>query len=132
MINRVVLTGRITKNLGIERTQSNRKYTRFTLAVNRRNSNEQNQQADFINCIAWNKTAETMYQYLSKGSLIGIEGRLNTGSYEKNGQTIYTTDVVVENFTFLESRKDSSYNPETTQEQSRQGYVDLAGTEDYF
>jgi single-strand DNA-binding protein len=131
MINRVVLTGRITKNLGIERTQSNRKYTRFTLAVNRRNSNEQNQQADFINCIAWNKTAETMYQYLSKGSLIGIEGRLNTGSYEKNGQTIYTTDVIVESFTFLEARKDSSYN-EPTQEPNQQDYVDLAGTEDYF
>lgn len=104
MINKVILTGRLTKPLSLARTGTNRVYSRFTLAVNRRTTNDNQQASDFINCIAWNKTAEVMYEHLSKGALIGIEGRLNTGSYEKNGEKIYTTDVVVENFHFLESK----------------------------
>lgn len=109
MINRVVLTGRLTKALGIERTKTNRKYTRFTLAVQRRTQKDGQQEADFVNCIAWNNTAEIMYEHLSKGALIGIEGRLSTGSYEKNGEKVYTTDVVVENFHFLESKNKQQY-----------------------
>lgn len=117
MINRVVLTGRLTKTLGIERTQTNRKYTRFTLAVQRRTQKDGQQEADFVNCIAWNNTAEIMYEHLSKGALIGIEGRLSTGSYEKNGEKVYTTDVVVENFHFLESKNKQqsvTYNEPTS------------------
>lgn len=117
MINRVVLTGRLTKALGIERTQTNRKYTRFTLAVQRRTQKDGQQEADFVNCIAWNNTAEIMYEHLSKGALIGIEGRLSTGSYEKNGEKVYTTDVVVENFHFLESKNKQqsvTYNEPTS------------------
>lgn len=117
MINRVVLTGRLTKELGIERTQTNRKYTRFTLAVQRRTQKDGQQEADFVNCIAWNNTAEIMYEHLSKGALIGIEGRLSTGSYEKNGEKVYTTDVVVENFHFLESKNKQqsvTYNEPTS------------------
>ena len=117
MINRVVLTGRLVKALGIERTQTNRKYTRFTLAVQRRTQKDGQQEADFVNCIAWNNTAEIMYEHLSKGALIGIEGRLSTGSYEKNGEKVYTTDVVVENFHFLESKNKQqsvTYNEPTS------------------
>lgn len=106
MLNKVILIGRITKEISLMRTNTNRDYTRFTLAVNRRTQNGE-QNADFISCIAWNKTAVTMHDYLRKGALIAIEGRLNTGSYEKNGERIYTTDVIVENFHFLESKKDS-------------------------
>ncbi len=106
MLNKVILIGRITKEISLMRTNTNRDYTRFTLAVNRRSQNGE-QNADFISCIAWNKTAVTMHDYLRKGALIAIEGRLNTGSYEKNGERIYTTDVIVENFHFLESKKDS-------------------------
>lgn len=117
MINRVVLTGRLTKALGIERTKTNRKYTRFTLAVQRRTQKDGQQEADFVNCIAWNNTAEIMYEHLSKGALIGIEGRLSTGSYEKSGEKVYTTDVVVENFHFLESKNKQqsvTYNEPTS------------------
>lgn len=105
MINKVILTGRLTKALSLSRTSTNRVYSRFTLAVNRRSTSEDKKASDFISCIAWNKTAEVMYDHLQKGALIGIEGRLNTGSYERNGEKIYTTDVVVENFHFLESKQ---------------------------
>lgn len=106
MTNVVVLIGRLTKDIELRKTQSGKSFARFTLAVNRRTKNEQGKQdADFISCIVWEKRAETMYQYLGKGSLVGIEGRIQTGSYERDGQRVYTTDVVVENFDFLESRQ---------------------------
>ena len=104
MLNKVILIGRITREISLMRTNSNRDYTRFTLAVSRRTQNENQQNADFISCIAWNKTAVTMHDYLRKGSLIAIEGHLKTGRYEKNGETVFTTDVEVENFHFLESK----------------------------
>lgn len=108
-MNRVCLTGRLTKKLDLRTTQSGTSCTSFTLAVNRRIKAEGQPDADFIRCTAWGKTAEVMCQYLTKGSQIGVEGRIQTGQYEdKNGNTVFTTDVVVENFDFLESKKDSS------------------------
>lgn len=108
-MNKVLLTGRITKDLEKRVTQSGTSVIRFTLAVNRRFKVEGQPDADFIQCTAWGKTAETMSQYLHKGSLIGIEGRITTGTYQdKDGRTVYTTDVTVEAFDFLESR-DSAY-----------------------
>lgn len=104
-MNKVLLTGRITKDLELRKTQSGTSVLRFTLAVNRRFKQEGQPDADFISCTAWGKTADTMGQYLHKGSLIGVEGRITTGSYQdKDGRTVYTTDVTVENFDFLESR----------------------------
>lgn len=112
MINRVVLVGRITKDIELRRTQSGTSVVSFTMAVNRRFKQEGQPDADFIRCIAWNKTAELMNQYLSKGALIGIEGRIQTGSYQdKDGKTVYTTDVVVDNVQFLEPKSASS-NPQ--------------------
>jgi single-strand DNA-binding protein len=70
--------------------------------------------ADFISCIAWGKTAELMEKYVKKGNLVGISGRIQTGSYDKDGHKIYTTDVVVEEMEFLEKRQSSSQS--TTQE----------------
>lgn len=111
-MNTVNLIGHLTKDIELRKTQSGKSYARFTLAVNRRTKNEQGKQdADFISCVVWDKRAETMYQYLGKGSQIGIEGRIQTGSYERDGQRVYTTDVVVENFDFLESRAEKQeYN----------------------
>lgn len=105
-MNTVILIGRITKDIELRKTQSGMSYARFTVAVNRRfkSKDQQGQDADFISCIAWDKRAETMYQYLGKGSQVGIEGRIQTGSYDRDGQKVYTTDIVVENFDFLESR----------------------------
>lgn len=106
MLNRVVLIGRLTKKPELRYTQGNVPNARFTMAVNRNFANQQGErQADFINCVAWRKTAETMTNYLDKGSLIAIEGRIQTGSYEnQQGQRVYTTDIIVENFQFLEPR----------------------------
>jgi len=108
-MNKVLLTGRITRDLELRKTQSGTSILRFTLAVNRRFKQEGQPDADFISCTAWAKTADTMNQYLHKGSLIGVEGRITTGSYQdKDGKTVYTTDVTVENFDFLESRSSST------------------------
>lgn len=106
-MNKVILIGRLTKDIELSKTQSGKAFARFTLAVNRRfkSTEQQGQDADFISCVVWDKRAETMYQYLGKGSQVGIEGRIQTGSYERDGQRVYTTDVVVENFDFLETRQ---------------------------
>lgn len=122
-MNKVLLNGRITKDLELRKTQSGTSVIRFTLAVNRRFKQEGQPDADFISCTAWGKTAETMSQYLRKGSLIGVEGRITTGSYQdKDNRTVYTTDVTVENFDFLESRNASSqsqtYTPQYTPQET--------------
>ena len=105
-MNSVHLIGRLTRDVEIRYTSGTQKaVARFTLAVNRRKKDDG---ADFISCIAWDKTAEIMDKYLHKGSLIGITGHIQTGSYESNGRRVYTTDVIVERLDFLESRKSGS------------------------
>lgn len=106
MINRVVLVGRLTKSPELRKTQTGTSVCKFTLAVNRRVTGQGQPDADFISCVAWNKTADLMLQYLSKGSLIGIEGRLQTGRFtNNNGETIYTCDVMVDSLQFLDPKK---------------------------
>lgn len=108
MINRVVLTGRLTRDLELRRTQSGTSVVSFTLAVDRNFKKEGQPEADFINCVAWNRQADTMAQYLHRGSLIGVDGRLQTRNYEnQQGQRVYITEVFIDNFTFLESRNQS-------------------------
>ncbi len=109
MINNVVLVGRIVKELDLKYTQSGKAVARFNLAVNRdfKDANGDSQ-ADFPSCQVWGKTAEVMADNLRKGSLIDVTGRIQTGSYEKDGQRIYTTDVVVEKFHFLEAKNDNA------------------------
>ena len=109
MINNVVLVGRITKELDLRYTPAGKAVARFNLAVNRdfKDANGDSQ-ADFPSCQVWGKTAEVMADNLRKGSLISVTGRIQTGSYEKDGQRIYTTDVIVEKFHFLEAKNDNS------------------------
>lgn len=101
-MNYVSLLGRLTRDVDVTYTQSGKAYARFSLAVSRGTSNRD--EVDFINCIAWEKRAETISQYFKKGSRILVQGRITTGSYEKNGETRYTTDVVVNNFDFIETK----------------------------
>lgn len=113
MINNIVLTGRLTRNLDLKYSQSGTAMIKTNLAVNRRFKREGEPDADFINIIVFGKSAEALAEFARKGSLIGVEGRLQTGSYEKeDGTRVYTADVVVNNFTFLgsngSSRQDSS------------------------
>ena len=110
MINRVVLVGRMTRDPELRRTPQGDAVTSFTLAVNRNfTSRDGQQQADFINCVVWRKPAENVERYCSKGSLVGVEGRIQTGSYDaQDGTKRYTTDVVVDNFTFIGSGNGSA------------------------
>lgn len=110
MINRVVLTGRLTKDPELRTTQSGLSVATFTLAVNRQYSKAKGD-ADFINCVIWRKAAENFCNFTSKGSLVGIDGRIQTRSYEnKSGQKVYVTEIVVDSFSLLESKKDRLAN----------------------
>lgn len=111
MINRVVLVGRLTKEPEIRMTPSGAKVCQYTLAVNRNRKADGQPEADFINCVSWNKTAELMNQYLSKGALIGIEGRIQTRSYDDNtGRKVYVTEVITDSVQFLESKGNAAQN----------------------
>ena len=107
MINNIVLVGRTTKTIELKQNKNGTPYVQFTLAVNRPYKDEQGgQQADFITCVAWNKTAETLSTYVSKGTMIGVEGRLQVRNYENEaGVRQYLSEVLVNPFTFLESKK---------------------------
>ncbi|MBO8441837.1 MAG: single-stranded DNA-binding protein [Firmicutes bacterium] len=106
MINRVVLVGRLTKDPEVRYIQSGTAVVSFTLAVNRQYTNQQGQrEADFINCVIWRKPAENFANFTKKGSLVGIDGRLQTRNYEnQQGQRVYVTEVIVDNFALLESK----------------------------
>ncbi len=107
-MNKVMLIGRVTRDPELRYTASNIPSTRFTLAVNRNFQNQNGEtEADFINVVVWRKQAENVKKYVSKGSLIAVEGRIQTGSYERDGQRVYTTDVVADNVQFLESKAQS-------------------------
>lgn len=106
MINNVVLVGRMTRDAELKYTGNNIAVASFSLAVNR-NFKDANgeREADFINCVIWRQQAENLANRAKKGALIGITGRIQTRSYEnQQGQRIYVTEVVAENFQMLESR----------------------------
>ena len=107
MINQVVLVGRLTCDPELKYTTNNIANLRFTIAVNRQFTDKQTgeRQADFINCVAWRTQAENMARFLKKGSLVGVEGRIETGSFQgQDGQMRYTTDVVANSVQFLEPK----------------------------
>lgn len=123
MINRVILVGRLTKAPELRRTQSGSSVVSFTLAVGRRYTQPGQPDADFINCVAWNKTAELMAQYLHKGSMIGVEGRIQTRSYDnQQGQRVYVTEVITDSVQFLES-KNASGQAQNTYAQAQPSYA---------
>lgn len=105
MINRVVLVGRLTKDPVLRKTGSGASVTSFTVACDRRIKTEGQPTADFINCVAWNKVADLMAQYLHKGSLVGVEGRIQTRSYDdQTGKRVYVTEIVADSVQFLEPK----------------------------
>ncbi|WP_246944298.1 single-stranded DNA-binding protein [Bacillus pinisoli] len=123
MMNRVVLVGRLTKDPDLRYTPSGVAVATFTLAVNRTYTNQQGErEADFINCVIWRRPAENVANFLKKGSLAGVDGRLQTRSYEgQDGKRVYVTEVVAESVQFLEPRSGGN--------QSGGGYG--GGQEDY-
>lgn len=106
MMNRVVLVGRLTKDPDLRYTPAGVAVATFTLAVNRPFKNAQGEQeADFINCVVWRKPAENVANFLKKGSMAGVDGRIQTRNYEDNdGKRVFVTEVVAESVQFLEPR----------------------------
>ena len=112
-MNKVILMGRLTRDPEVRYSQNENStaVARFTLAVDRRFKKDGEQAADFINCIAFGKTGEFIEKWTRQGTKLVVEGRIQTGSYtNKDGNKVYTTDVVVENCEFAESKKASEDN----------------------
>ena len=106
-MNKIMLVGRLTKDPELRYTQSGTAVTSFTLAVNRRFSKEK--EADFINCVAWQKTGGFVAEYFKKGSALGLEGRLQVRTYDsENGQKHWVTEVVAEQVEFVERKGSGS------------------------
>lgn len=123
MANKVFLCGRLTKDVETRYTQgSNLAISNYTLAVDRRYKLAGQPEADFIRCVAMGKNGEFAEKYLRKGMKIIVTGRIQTGSYEKDGQRHYTTDVIVEEHEFAESKASSDNKPA---ESSTDGFMDI-------
>lgn len=125
MINNVVMVGRLTKDVELRYTPNGVATASFTLAVNRTFKNKQTgeTEADFIQCVVWQKPAENLANYQKKGNQIGVTGRIQTRRYEQDGKTVYVTEVVAENIQFLEPKKSSegSNSGGSYQNNQRQG-----------
>lgn len=120
-MNSVSLTGRMARDPEIRYTDGGVSIARFTVAVNRRKKDDP---ADFIGCIAFGKTAELIENYFHKGMRIGLNGRIQTGSYtNKDGKKVYTTDIIAEQVEFLDSKSDGNAQPE--QKPDANGFVNI-------
>ena len=125
MINNVVLVGRLTKDVELRKTQSGLSVASFTVACDRRLSQEQKnnneQSADFINCVAWRGSADFLGKYAHKGDTVGVEGRIQTRNYDRDGQMVYITEVLANSVNLLhskqtaQSQEQASYEPQATQ-----------------
>ncbi len=130
-MNKVELLGRLTKDPDVKYTQGEKSMciARYTLAVNRRFKSG-DQSADFINCVAFGKQGEFVEKYLKKGMQIAVCGRIQTGSYtNKDGQKVYTTDVVVEEHEFTGTKKENEQatqsEPEAPKQESNDGFMNI-------
>ena len=119
-MNNVSLVGRITKDLELKYSPSGMAYCKFTLAVNRQFKKEGQPDADFLPVTVFNKQAENLANYMSKGSQIGVNGQIQTGSYEKDGLTVFTTDIIAQSVQFLEPKKDAQPQQQAPQQQYQQ------------
>jgi single-strand DNA-binding protein len=125
MMNSVNLTGRLTSGPELRYSQNGTAYANATLAVQRSFTNQQGErESDFIRITASGKRAETFANYCHKGSLIGVTGEIRTGSYEKNGQKVYTTDVNLNQLTFLENKNSQTSNQQSSNQHANQQQTD--------
>ena len=122
-MNTVSIVGRLTRDPELRKTQSGTSVLSFTTAVNRRFKKEGEPDADFINCVAWNQSADFLSKYATKGALLSVAGRINTRNYEdKTGNRVYVTEVVAEQVQLLESRAEA----EKRESSDNQGYQEVA------
>ena len=124
MINNVVLVGRLTKDVEIRKTQSGLSVASFTIACDRRLSQEQRnnneQSADFISCVAWRGSADFLGQYSHKGDTVGVEGRIQTRNYDRDGQKVYVTEIIANNVSILHSNQPRQAQAQTQPQQQAQ------------
>ena len=128
-MNSVNLVGRLTKDPELRYTPSGIATVRFTIAVNRQFKTEGQSDTDFINCVAWRKTAENLANFQKKGNLIGVDGRIQTGNYEgQDGKRVYTTDVLAESIQFYDKKSDgqnaaqqNNYQQQNTKQRKEEG-----------
>ena len=120
-MNRVNLTGRLTSNPELRVNQNGSNICRFALAVARKYKNAMGEyDSDFIHCVAFNKTADTVNKYVQKGDLLGVEGRIQTGSYtDQDGSKRYTTDIVVDSIDFLQQKRNNQESIKQEQSSSQ-------------
>ena len=130
MINNTVLVGRLTKDVELRYTPSNVAVATFTLAVNRSFKNENGErEADFINCVMWRQQAENLANWTKKGALIGVTGRIQTRSYDnQQGQRVYVTEVVAEQFQLLESKGQGNQGQQRQAQQQAPDFSRSANT----
>ena len=112
-MNNITLLGRLTKDPELKYSQSGKAFTKFSIAVTREFNRDE---ADFINCIAWEKRAETICEYLRKGKRIALQGRLSVRQYEKDGETKWITEVIVDKFEFVDSANNDKENSKAIEE----------------
>lgn len=118
MLNRALLVGRLTRDPELRRTGSGKAVTSFNLAVER-NFKSDDQEADFINCVCWGKIAENTERYCSKGSMVSVDGRIQTRNYDNNqGQKVYVTEVIADSVQFINTKRDSNTATAAPQPQS--------------
>lgn len=130
MINNTVLVGRLTKDVELRYTPSNVAVATFTLAVNRNFKSENGErEADFINCVMWRQQAENLANWAKKGALIGVTGRIQTRSYDnQQGQRVYVTEVVAEQFQLLESKGQGNQGQQRQTQQQAPDFSRSANT----
>lgn len=128
-MNKVILSGRLCADPELRHTQNDTAVCSYRLAVEREYKKESQPEADFISCTAWRNSAEFAAKYLRKGMKILIEGSIQSGSYEKDGQTIYTTDVIVNRHEFCESKKSDASTKAPTKNSSEyeDQFVEMTG-----
>ncbi|HDI4748306.1 TPA: single-stranded DNA-binding protein [Listeria monocytogenes] len=133
MMNRVVLVGRLTKDPELRYTPAGVAVATFTLAVNRTFTNQQGErEADFINCVVWRKPAENVANFLKKGSMAGVDGRVQTRNYEGNdGKRVYVTEIVAESVQFLESKNNNAEGATSNNYQGEADYSNNSKTTPY-
>lgn len=121
-MNNVILTGRLTKDIELKKTQSNKLVTSFDLAVRK-----DKETSDFIKCVAWEHTADFLYKYAWKGARIGIQGAITTRNYDdQQGRKVYVTEVLVRNAEIMDKREEPQYQPQEPYQPVNQSFTELA------
>ena len=120
-MNLVTLIGRLTRDPELKYSQSGKAFTKFSIAVTREFNRDE---ADFINCIAWDKRAEAICEYLRKGRRIATQGRISVNSYEKDGETKWITEVIVDKFEFVDSANNDTKESEKSKEKEEPEFID--------